>query len=87
MNFFRPLRKLVAKQRQGARLSKRYDEPRTPYQRLVASGALSAADQARIDRQLKALNPAELQREIDRLLHKLWQLPDHKEGGRLASIG
>lgn len=87
MNFFRPLRKLVAKERQGATVSKRYDEPRTPYQRLVASGVLSAAARDRIDRQLETLNPAELQRQIDRLLHKLWQLADHTEGGGLADVG
>lgn len=34
LNFFRPLRKLVHKERHGARLVKRYDAPRTPYQRL-----------------------------------------------------
>ena len=87
MNFFRPLRKLVAKERQGAKVSKHYDEPRTPYQRLVASGVLSALDQARIDQQLAALNPAELQRQIDQLLHKLWQLADQREGGSLANVG
>lgn len=87
MNFFRPMRKLVAKERQGARVVKRYDEPRTPYHRLVASGALAEEDKARIDKQLEALNPAELQRQIDQLLHKLWQLTDHKEGGSLANVG
>ena len=87
MNFFRPLRKVVSKERQGARVSKRYDEPRTPYQRLVASGVLRAEDRDRIDQQLEALNPAELQRRIDRLLRKLWQLADHPEGGSLANVG
>jgi transposase InsO family protein len=87
MNFFRPLRKLVAKERQGARVSKRYDEPRTPYQRLVAAAALSPTDQARIARQLENLNPAELQRRIDQPLRKLWRLADQQEGGSLASVG
>lgn len=87
MNFFRPLRKLVAKQRQGAKVSKCYDEPRTPYQRLVASAVLTASDQARIDQQLDALNPAELQRRIDHMLRKLWRLADDQEGGSLANVG
>jgi hypothetical protein len=87
MNFFRPLRKLVAKERQGAKVTKRYDEPRTSYQRLVASGALSAGDQARIDKQLEALNPAELRRRIEGLLRELWQLADRQEGGSLANVG
>ena len=41
MNFFRPVRKLVSKERQGARVTKRYDAPMTPFQRLLA-GASSA---------------------------------------------
>jgi len=87
MNFFRPLRKLVAKERQGAKVVKRYDEPRTPYQRLVASRVLTPERQARIDKQLEALNPAELQRRIERLLRELWHMPDRKEGGSLADAG
>lgn len=40
MNYFRPVRKLVGKRRSGARVTKLYDAPRTPYQRLLASGIL-----------------------------------------------
>jgi hypothetical protein len=87
MNFFRPLRKLVHKERQGAKLRKHYDEPHTPYQRLLAAGVLDPERQARIDSQLAQLNPAQLQRQIDALLRKVWQLADHKEGGSLANAG
>lgn len=87
MNFFRPLRKLVSKERHGSRLVKRYDEPQTPYQRLRAAGCLSPQAQARIDRQLAMLNPAQLQRQIDQLLRKLWQLDNRQEGGSLANVG
>ncbi len=87
LNFFRPLRKLGSKERQGARVTKRYDEPRTPYQRLVASGLLSPEEQARIDKRLEALNPAELQRRIEKLLRDLWRLTDQQEGGRLVNAG
>jgi len=87
MNFFRPVRKLVDKGRQGARVVKRYDEPQTPYQRLLAAAVLSEADQARIAKHLLALNPAELQRQIDQLLHQLWQQAEGKMGRKLASVG
>ena len=82
MNFFRPVRKLVDKGRQGARVVKRYDEPQTPYQRLLAAAVLSEADQARIAKHLLALNPAELQRQIDQLLHQLWQQAEGKMGAK-----
>lgn len=42
-NFFQPLRKLTAKVRHGAQVTKRYDRAQTPYQRLLASGILSEA--------------------------------------------
>ena len=87
MNFLRPVRKLVAKERVGAKLAKRYDAPRTPYQRLLASGVLTQTARARLEQQLVALNPAELQRRFDQLLHRLWDLSDRWEGGRLVNAG
>lgn len=74
MNFFRPVRKLVGKERLGAKVVKHYDEPRTPYQRLLASGSLTDASRAQLERQYLATNPAQLQRRVDHLLHRLWRL-------------
>jgi len=86
-NFFRPVRKLVSKERQGAKLVKHYDEPQTPYQRLQASGLLHEGDRPRIEKLLLALNPAELQRQIDRVLHQLWEQADRRGERKLASVG
>lgn len=74
LNFSRPVRKLVGKERLGAKVINHYDEPRTPYQRLLASGALSEPSQARLESQYLATNPADLQRRIDHLLRLLWRL-------------
>lgn len=74
LNFFRPIRKIVAKERAGARVLKRYDEPRTAYQRLIESGALSEKARAEVDATLLQINPASLQRRIDTLLRQLWSL-------------
>lgn len=87
MNFFRPVRKLVSKEREGAKLSKRYDEPRTPYQRLLATDTLDEATKGRIEKALLALNPAELQRKIETLLHQLWETADGRKGGSLVNAG
>jgi hypothetical protein len=87
MNFLRPVRKLVAKERIGVKVRKQYDEPRTPYQRLVAAGLLTEAARADLEKQLAALNPADLQRRINQLLHQLWDLADRWEGGNLVSVG
>ena len=87
LNFFRPVRKLVGKERIGARVIKRYDEPLTPYQRLLASGTLSEASRAQLERQYLATNPAELQRRIDRLLRQLWHLGRTRTNATAAKTG
>jgi hypothetical protein len=74
LNFFRPIRKLVAKERVGGRVLKRYDEPRTAYLRLIDSGALSVEARAAVEATLRRINPARLQRRIDDLLRQLWNL-------------
>lgn len=87
MNFFRPVRKLAAKERQGAKVSKHYDKPRTPYQRLADSDSLDEPSRDRIETALLRLNPAELQRQIEQLLGQLWKHNDHKKGESLANAG
>jgi hypothetical protein len=74
LNFFRPLRKVVAKERLGPRVLKHYDEPRTATQRLLESGSLSAGERGRLAATLQSINPAELQRRIDKLLRQVWHL-------------
>jgi hypothetical protein len=74
LNFLRPVRKLVSKQRNGSRVLKHYDRPRTPYQRLLESGCLSLEARLDLEEVHRRLNPAELQRRIDQLLRLLWRL-------------
>ena len=85
VNFFRPVRKLVAKERLGAKLVKHYDEPRTPYQRLIAPGQLAAEDKDDLRAVYLKLNPALLKERISQLQRKLWALA--REQRRVASVG
>ena len=78
LNFFRPVRKLLSKQRVGAKIVKRYDAAQTPYQRLLATGVLSPAERASLELQFLALNPATLADAIQRALERLWSLADHR---------
>ena len=64
VNFFLPSVKLIAKQRAGAKVCKRYDTAATPHQRLLALGALDEASAARLEAQYLALNPAALRRRL-----------------------
>jgi len=79
LNFLRPVRKLVGKRRTGARVTKIYDAPRTPYQRLLESGILDDAARERLDKELRAINPADLQRRIESALRRLWDCTERKE--------
>lgn len=74
LNFFRPIRKVVARERVGARVIKRYDEPRTPFQRLLDSGALSDELRLQLQARLQNTNPVLLRSRIDALLRQIWQL-------------
>ena len=74
LNFFRPIRKVVAKERVGPRLIKHYDQPRTPCQRLLATSTLSDEQRLRLRMTLHTTNPVELRRRIDALLRQLWHL-------------
>lgn len=85
-NFLRPVRKLVSKQRIGSRVVKRYDRPKTPYQRLLESGCLKPEVRQDLERVHQRLNPAELQRRITDLLRMLWRLGllERRIGGGLG---
>jgi hypothetical protein len=76
-NFFRPVRKIIAKERRGSKVVKRYDRPLTPYQRVLAAGCLSEPDREELISQYLSLNPASLQRRIKNTLHRLWSLASH----------
>ncbi|KGP63757.1 hypothetical protein EP47_05915 [Legionella norrlandica] len=51
-NFFYPCIKLIDKVRIQSRIKKKYDKPKTPYQRLMASSCLTL-DQKKIQKKLK----------------------------------
>lgn len=67
-NLFLPMRKVVAKERYGAQVRKTYDIARTPFQRLIEAGVLDTSTQAKLQRQLQAINPFALHRQLEDLL-------------------
>jgi len=80
VNFFQPLRKVVAKERVGATVRKCFDRAQTPYQRLLAAGILTPDQQATLASVYESLNPAQLHAEIDMLLDGLWKLAERPRG-------
>jgi hypothetical protein len=78
-NFFQPVMKLKEKVREGGKVHRVYDEPKTPYQRLLASGVLNRRQRAERESRYAALNPAQLQREIQHLRNQLFDLVETKD--------
>jgi hypothetical protein len=78
LNFLRPIRKLVSKQRVGAKLLKRHDAAQTPYQRLIAAGVLPTGQRQALEREFLAINPVALARQLDQTLDALWKLRDRE---------
>lgn len=72
VNFFQPVQKLVSKERIGARVRKRYDTAKTPYQRVLESEHVSAHSKQHLREQYAGLNPAALLRQIEALQQDLW---------------
>lgn len=70
-NYFLPTMKLVSKQRIGSKVVKKYDSPRTPYQRLLESPHVPPRVKQQLRQTYKELNPAQLTREIARLQQAL----------------
>ena len=75
-NFFQPVIKLVSKERIGGKIHRKYDKPKTPYQRVIESKEASEKTKQQLKKIYQSLNPAELKRNIDKkldLLYKIYQ--------------
>jgi hypothetical protein len=64
VNFFQPQMKLESKYREGAKLTRRFDEARTPYQRTLASPHVADKVKTKLRGQFLELNPAQLKRDL-----------------------
>jgi hypothetical protein len=67
VNFFSPQQKLISKTRTGARVTRRYDEARTPLQRLLGAEEIPASIKDDLLAEYRDLNPVMLTRRIGRL--------------------
>ena len=71
-NFFQPVIKLVSKERIGGRIHRRYDQAKTPYQRVMKSKEVSENKKQELKETYLSLNPAQLKRDIDVKLDALY---------------
>jgi hypothetical protein len=73
VNCFQPSMKLVSKQQEGTHLRRIYDPAKTPLQRLLLSGVLSAAEQDHLRAVAAGLDPLVLSEQMEQVRHAVWR--------------
>lgn len=83
LNHFRAVRRMIAKERVGARYVRRYErKAQTPYQRVLAHTKIPADVKTRLREEHEQLNPLLLKRQIDTLKTKIYQTQKRHETGK-----
>ena len=80
-NFFQPVMRLKEKivtpqPGRHARIKRLFDEARTPFDRLCASGVLVSSKVAELEKLRRVTNPRQLKEEIYQLIDELFALPN-----------
>lgn len=77
-NFFCPVMKLIKKERIGSKIRKKYDSPKTPYQRTMEASEVAQEKKKKLTKIYLSLNPVELKRKIDEKINRLYKLYKEK---------
>jgi len=73
-NFFNPSVKLIEKHRQGSKITKKYDSPKTPLQRLFESKHIENKMKIKLKEQYEKLNPFQVQKHMKRKIDAIIKL-------------
>jgi hypothetical protein len=73
-NFFLPSVKMLEKKRVASRTFKRYDTPKTPYQRVMASTDISDEVKLSLEKEFQRLNPFRLRKAMEIKLAKIFKI-------------
>lgn len=77
-NYFCPSVKLIDKQRVASKTIKHYDDPKTPYQRVLESSDIDDSIKQNLKEQMENLNPFELRKKMEKKLKKIFNLCSKK---------
>jgi len=78
-NYFHPSVKLLKKTRSASKVKKIYDQPQTPFRRLLAHQKIDPEAKTRLRNQFLKLNPAQIRREITQCQEQLNTLSDKEK--------
>jgi hypothetical protein len=73
LNFFCPSVKLIEKKRIASKTVKRYDKPKTPYQRVLESPEISQETKHALKKQMKNFNPFDLRKAMEEKLRAIFR--------------
>jgi hypothetical protein len=85
-NLFCPTLKLKEKTREGSKIKKRYERPRTPCQRVLESELVKVQTKRLMKREVKEIDPFELKRQIEAQLRRVFDLKRRLEEGETSTI-
>lgn len=80
INYFQPSLKLMEKERCGAKVSKKHDSAKTPYQRILLSEHISQANKDSLTREFEAIDPVDMLTQLETLQDQLWIFSWNKTG-------
>ena len=72
INFFQPSVKLIAKNREGGHVRKKYEPARTPYRRVLELTSITEEKKVDLRKLFNSLDPVLLLNEIERLQAEFW---------------
>ena len=72
-NFFCPTLKWETKTRVGAKTIRKYEKPKTPYQRLLTSDDLTPLQKTALETRFRALNPLQLKAQLEDQLKAIFR--------------
>lgn len=79
-NFFIPSQRLISKERVGSKIIKKFDTPRTPYQRVLESSVISRKEKAKLTKFYNWLNPANIRRKLNQKTMRLFRRASKRAG-------
>lgn len=86
LNYFTPCLKLMEKTRIGGRIKKKYELPKTPYQRLLDSDEIYQGIKLKMKEYYSMLNPFRLREQLDQKLKIFFRLVEVKKASRVTCL-
>jgi hypothetical protein len=83
-NFFMPTMKIVSKYRIGGKIIKKYDQPKTPFQRLIESADTNPEKIKELEKRFLELDPIDLQLGLENQLKVFFNQLRQKSVGQAA---